>query len=238
MASTLSIAPASISWKQYAHSTVEGSSVRKRKHRRAKRKWRSSGDNTSSSSRSEKLDQIEDDVKEKTTPTRQKNCTYKSTDFEHGDSGNVDSREYLSEKVCTKQKRSHSKENMRYKSTSQVETCSHIVIRKIRKAPSVFELDTLSGSPERITSTLFHTEEIMPHMKNGDIDSDQPIKKEGESDNVSRELFLDADLIIGQGSRPSLYFTTPENFNDYPLVTSSSKQPSSDDFSRSKSDNI
>ena len=243
MASALSTPPASASCKQYAHSTMEVIPVKKRKQRRAKRKWRSSGDDKSSSSGSEKLVHTEDDiertVKGKINPTRQTNCTYRSTDIQYRNTEYVDSREWLSEIVCTKQKRSHSKENMRYKSPSQVESCSHIVMGKIRKAPSVFELDVLSRSAGRITSNMLQTEEMMPDLDNGKIESELLIKKEDESD-VSREMFLDAELIIGQGI-PSSYFTTADNIKDVlsnPLLLSSSKKANSDDSSRSTSDMI
>ena len=170
--------------RQYAHSTIGYHVAKKRKCRqRSKRQWKSSGENDSASSKS---DQFVDPL-----------LTLSSKNI------------FLGEKTNDNKQKNYLINSLKYNSTTQIKSYSPNVIRDIRKKPSsAFDLDRLSGSPYRESST--RTTKIISRIEDDFKESKKTNNRKIDKDNVSREIFLNGQLVEeSQGKKSSSESCSP-----------------------------
>ena len=149
---------------QKFYSIVDVPTDQRRKKRKDKRKWRSSGESNSKYSSNsspdrdiEKIVGRDQEIRNSMNLALQKNCTYNSNlDVSKCSKSNKGKR-FLSAKFSsTKKTTLHLKKNNSvYKSTSQITTCSPLSTKHSQKASSAMELDLLSRKQFR--SVLNHS---------------------------------------------------------------------------------
>ena len=149
---------------QQFYSTVDVPTDQRRKKRRDKRKWRSSGESyskySSNSSPDQDIEKIigrDPEIRDSINSALQKNCTYNSNSDVSKQPKSNKGKRFLSAKFSsTKKTTLHLRNsNSVYKSTSQITTCSPLSTKHSQKASSAMELDLLSRKQFR--SVLNHS---------------------------------------------------------------------------------
>ena len=213
---------------QQFYSTVDVPADAKRKRRRAKREWKSTGENSSKSSSdcspekelSVKTDRGQE-MRKSAKFALQKNCTYESGSDKSKSMKTTKGRRYVSEKLSSVKKTTLNvkKPHVLYKSTSQITTWSPLSNNNSHKASSAMELDLLTRKQFRSTPYSPQTVEVSSRWKEECMSREFicPGADNIEEDDISRDFFINGELIeMGEiqtsgHESPSSYYTGTDN---------------------------
>ena len=213
--------------KRVAYSTTEIKSTDKRMRLHAEKKWKSSGENNSSSSRSDKNIQIKE--VEGCTPIRQNDIRIQRNPYQ----GLVEadpkrtppfqrSKPNNYKNISGNKKRLSVNNQLRYKSTTQIVSNPPFPDIDIRKSSSAFELTISTASSNMKIPPKYNIKRTIHHFK-----EDKPQGQPQDTSNVDKKatsekieaLFLDSKLIGDEGRKlddenNSSYFSIGESVND------------------------